>query len=68
MDGWRVVETDNFGSDYPNESFVGPVFRSFEAATAVAYAINQDASGPTAYRFWKVVEEGYLLNGGVDLP
>lgn len=63
---WRVVETDNFCRDYPNESFVGPCFRSVHTAQTIANLINEDASGPTAERCWKVVESGYKLQPGFE--
>lgn len=61
---WRVVETDNFDGDYPEERFVGPSFRSREIANKVADLINGDAGGPQARRFWKVESEDYKLAPG----
>ncbi len=62
---WRVIETDNFGRDYPDESFVGPCFRSKERAQQVADLINEDA-GPNAFRYWRVVPEDYKLAPGFE--
>lgn len=61
---FRVVETDNFGGDYPDESFAGPPLAEDEARL-VADAFNR-ASGPDARRFWKVEREGYKLLPGFE--
>ena len=59
----RVVETDNFGWDCPNEKFVDVPPMDEEDAKIVADLANK-AAGPGAFRFWKVVEVGYKLAGG----
>lgn len=64
MKKWRIIETDNFGGDYPDESFVGPAFRDKARAEHVADLINEEASGPNERRFWRVVEDGYKLAPG----
>lgn len=61
---WRVVETDNFGGDYPDESFEGDVMTK-EAAEAVCSVLNRKA-GPDARRYWKVVQDGYVLVPGFE--
>jgi hypothetical protein len=60
---FKIVETDNYGRDYPNESFVNvPDFRSKVEAEAVANAINAaHCVGDYAPRFWKVVPDDYTL-------
>lgn len=56
---YSVVNTDNLGGDYPNESFVIRHLRK-EAANKVADIINGELCvGPFANRFWKVVEDSY---------
>lgn len=60
---YRIVNTDNFGGDYPNESFVGGEFDTAYAAGREAEHLN----GPRndyAPRYHKVVEEGYILQPG----
>lgn len=59
-----VVETDNFGGDYPDESFVGPPL-SEPAANAVAEVLNREA-GPNSERYYKVVPLGYKLVPGFE--
>lgn len=60
----RVVETDNFGGDYPNESFLlYPMSR--ESAERLAEAINE-STGEHHPRYWKVVDAGYELEPGFE--
>ena len=59
---FRVVETDNFGGDYPNESFAGPCL-SREDAVRVADIFNH-ATHATHPRFWKVEPSDYKLQPG----
>lgn len=56
----RIVETDNFGRDYPDETFVPIPAMSEEDAKVVADIINRSA-GPQSFRFWKVVDTDYEL-------
>lgn len=62
MSMFRVVETDNFGRDYPNESFAGPRM-SREDANRVADIFNA-AAGNKHPRFWKVEPVTYRLQPG----
>lgn len=67
MTTFVIVETDNFGGDYPNESIVNiPRFRSREAAQELADLINKNFSSCADRRFWKVVEHGYILRPGFE--
>lgn len=60
----RIVDTDNFGGDYPDEAFVlFPMPK--EQAQKIADAINE-AAGPNASRYWKVVEHDYQLQPGFE--
>jgi len=67
MPRYRIVNTDNFGGDYPDEQFVEnlPVFFNPQAAADVAKAINatQDEESP---RYFKVVADGYQLQPGFE--
>lgn len=61
----RIVETDNFGGDYPNEKFL-PIPPVDEAsARVIAYEINK-ATGENGPRFWKVVDVDYVLQSGFE--
>jgi len=67
MTKWRIVETDNFGGDYPDESFVGPPFQSQAVAQKIADLINGEfAHDSHKPRYWKVVEGDYKLQPGFE--
>ena len=57
----KVIETDNFGSDYPYEKLVVAGLTK-ETATHIASLINCERGGERAPRYWQVVEEDYVLN------
>lgn len=69
----KIVETDNFDDDYPNEQFLGLVPQmpehivglefTEEEAQIVADALNSE-SGPACSRFYKVVPNDYVLQPG----
>lgn len=61
----KIIHTDNFDGDYPNEKFVEglPLLRILEQAQAIADAIN-NVFGPNADRFYKVVPDDYALQPG----
>jgi len=59
----RIIETDNFGGDYPDEKFLNlPLLRE-EDACKVADAIN-GAFPPCYRRYWRVVPDDYKLQPG----
>lgn len=63
----RIVETDNFGGDYPAESFVNLPYMSREHAEAVCAAINAAcAAHKHARRYWIVVPNDYKLKPGFE--
>lgn len=63
----KIVETDNFGGDYPNERFLNLPNMSKEHANKVCRAINDDFNkGGTYHRFWKAVENDYKLQPGFE--
>jgi hypothetical protein len=58
----RIVDTDNFGGDYPDEHFhLFPV--SEEHAQRICKIIN-DALGDFSTRYYKVVPNDYKLEPG----
>ena len=63
---YRIVETDNFGGDYPNESFEGPLM-TYEDCERVALIFN-DASGAGhgGDRYYKVEHLTYKLQPGFE--
>lgn len=66
MSRYRVVNTDNFGGDYPDESFASPSLTR-ENAKAVADIFNSEhCAEDSSPRFWKVVELPYELRPGFE--
>lgn len=65
-DLYKIVETDNFDGDYPDEKFVNIPATSQIKAQRIAQMINEALSGHGASRFWKVVPTDYELQGGFE--
>jgi hypothetical protein len=63
--GIKLVNTDNYGGDYPNEYFLNAWFGTKEHAQEVADLLNK-AMGQHADRWWKVVDAGYKLQPGFE--
>ena len=63
----KIIHTDNFGGDYPNEEFVTglPYFSQKEKLQKIADAINGEL-GEYAHRFYRVVEDDYKLSPGFE--
>lgn len=59
----RIVETDNYGGDYPDEKFVNLPTMNIDSANYIAEAINDMLAGD---RYWKVVEDDYELIPGFE--
>lgn len=62
----KIIETDNFDSDYPDEKFVNLPSLPAEKANAVCDIINEMYSGEQSRRFWQVVKDDYKLVGGFE--
>jgi len=62
----KIIETDNFAGDYPDEKFVNIPSMQREAANRVCEEINQACSGATASRYWRVVDNDYVLQPGFE--
>jgi len=60
----RIVDTDNFGSDYPDERFLLWPMRE-KYAERIASILNEEA-GESASRFYKVVDDAYELVPGFE--
>ena len=61
----KIIETDNFARDYPDEKFLNVPRMTKESAVAVAEAINS-AFPCNHSRYWEVVEDDYQLQGGFE--
>jgi hypothetical protein len=62
----RIVETDNFDGDYPDEKFVNLPLLTLDAAEKICGLINAICSGENAPRYWKVVNDHYKLRPGFE--
>ena len=64
---WKVIDTDNFGGDYPNEKQVVTVQGLTEhEAKALAKAFNEILSGEQASRYYLAVPVEYVLQPGFE--
>lgn len=60
----RIIDTDNFCGDYPNERFL--LWSMSESlAQRICDVLNEDA-GPNALRFYRVVADDYTLQPGFE--
>lgn len=60
-----IVETDNFGSDYPCEEFVNLPAMTQARCDMICEIVNGGA-GKHSHRYWKVVDKGYKLQPGFE--
>jgi hypothetical protein len=63
----RIVETDNFGGDYPDEKFLNLPFMNEYQAKKIADILDDVLCNSDSYpRFWKVVPDDYKLQPGFE--
>jgi hypothetical protein len=65
----KIVDTDNFGGDYPNEQLIADNITNKEMGEVMAEALNAKYCAPTnpfAYRYYKLVEDAYKLQPGFE--
>jgi hypothetical protein len=55
---YRVVETDNYGGDYPDEKWALPYCMAEDVAKDIAKILNDHMAHN---RYWKVVTKDYTL-------
>lgn len=65
---YKIVETDNFCGDYPDEKFVNlPRIANKDNAECICRTINEVLCWHDgAPRYWKVVDEHYELHPGFE--
>lgn len=56
---YSVVETDNYGGDYPNESFLVRHIEKEYAEQIANLMYKAVGRGQECSRFWKVVKDTY---------
>lgn len=66
MTFYRIVKTDNFAGDYPDEKFVNLPLMNEDKAKKVCSAINLACSGLYAPRIWMVKPSDYKLQPGFE--
>ncbi len=63
----KIIHTDNFGGDYPDEKFVtGIPPMHCDRMQRVADAINAECGGEMSPRYYRVVEDDYVLQPGFE--
>ena len=62
----KIVNTDNFDGDYPDESFVNLPSLDKELADKLCERINEAWGGDHSPRYWKVVNDDYVLTPGFE--
>jgi hypothetical protein len=62
---YGVIDTDNYGGDYPDEKFIVACWLCEETAEKIAKLLNEE-SGAHATRYYRVVEIGYKLQPGFE--
>lgn len=63
-DIYKIVETDNYGRDYPDEKFVNIPRLPKEKCKEIADIINNHCEGSS--RYWKVEPFDYGLQPGFE--
>lgn len=61
----KIIETDNYGGDYPDESFLRLPPLQKEHAQKICDAINSGFHETTP-RYWRVVDDNYKLQPGFE--
>jgi len=62
---WAIVDTDNYGGDYPDERFVAFGIRSEKEADRMAEALNRNL-GEHSPRYYMVRAKPYKLQPGFE--
>lgn len=61
----KIVDTDNFGGDYPDEKNIAENITNPRLARIMCDALNDKECGDHyGARFYKVVEDDYVLEPG----
>ncbi len=63
---YKIVNTDNFCGDYPDEFFVNVPGTSLDNARKIADFLNEIFNHETSPRYYTVVEQNYKLQPGFE--
>ncbi len=61
----KIVDTDNFGSDYPDEKFVAEGITDERLGKLMCKGLNSDG-GEDSPRYYKLVPDDYILQPGFE--
>lgn len=64
---FKIIETDNFNADYPDEKLIAENIAREDMARAMCRTLNNNWSGEHAPRYYKVVSCEYVLQPGFEL-
>jgi hypothetical protein len=62
----KIIDTDNFARDYPDEKVIADNITYDVFAKIMCDALNKNA-GVYSIRYYKVVEDDYVLQQGFEL-
>lgn len=63
---WKIIDTDNFDGDYPDEKVVIENLRDLEQANMICRALIDHFCYDGCPRYYKVVDDGYKLQPGFE--
>jgi len=61
----KIVDTDNFGGDYPDEKVIASDIKRADHAKVMCDALNL-WSGVGSSRYYMVVQDDYILKPGFE--
>lgn len=63
----KIIDTDNFGGDYPNEKVIAENIKDPKIAKIMCDALLDElCTSNYCPRFYKVVEDDYILQPGFE--
>jgi hypothetical protein len=63
----KIIDTDNFGGDYPDEKVIADNIKYPEYAEIMCNALNGNlCNNDYSPRFYRVVEDDYVLQPGFE--
>ena len=62
----KIIDTDNFGGDYPNERVIAEGITNEDFAKVMCDALIARFGGDYADRYYKVVPDDYKLKPGFE--
>lgn len=61
----KIIDTSNLGSDYPDEKEIATNITNVRLGTVMVKALNT-LGGPQSSRYYALVEDDYVLQGGFE--